>query len=88
MEAAMPTTINLTAEVPANHQLTITLPDEIPTGPADITLVVKSQTPPGLVTLGELAESEFFGLWRDREDIVNSADFARDLRKEAWSRQA
>jgi len=84
----MPTTINLTADVPANHQLTITLPDEIPTGPADIILVVKSQTPPELATLGALAESEYFGLWRDREDIVDSAAFAHDLRKEAWSRPA
>jgi hypothetical protein len=82
----MTTTINLTADIPANHQLTITLPDEIPTGPAEIMLIVASQTPAELATLGDLANSEFFGMWRDRQDIENNANFARDLRKEAWSR--
>jgi hypothetical protein len=30
--------------------------------------------------LGKLANLEFFGMWRDREDIRNSFEFARDLR--------
>ena len=41
-----------------------------------------------LRTLGDLARSEFFGLWRDRADIADSAAFARRLRAEAWSRAA
>ena len=84
----MVTTINLTADVPPNHQLTITLPNEIPTGPAEITLVVASQKAAELSTLGELAESEFFGLWRDRDDITDSADYASRLRDAAWNRES
>ena len=76
----------MTADVPPNHQFTITLPDEIPTGPAEIVLVVASQHPAPVSTLAELAESEFFGLWRDRDDIADSADDARALRDKAWSR--
>ena len=82
----MSTTITLTADVPPNHQLTITLPDEIPIGPAEIVLVVASQQPAPIATLAELAESDFFGLWRDRDDIPESAEYARALRERAWSR--
>ena len=82
----MSTTITLTANVPPNHQLTITLPDEIPTGPAEIVVVIASQQPAPVGSLAELAESEFFGLWRDRDDVADSADYARALREKAWSR--
>jgi hypothetical protein len=37
-------------------------------------------------TLGELLESEFFGMWKDREDITDSAAYARHLRETAWRR--
>ncbi len=37
-------------------------------------------------TLGELLESEFFGMWKDREDISDSATYARHLREIAWRR--
>jgi hypothetical protein len=80
-------TVNLTAEVPLNRELHITLPADIPVGPADIVIVVSS---PGhsTSTLGQLADSEFFGMWRDRPDITNGAQFARDLRSKGWKRSA
>jgi hypothetical protein len=37
-------------------------------------------------TLGELADSQFFGLWRDRTDITDNIEFARQLRSNAWNR--
>jgi hypothetical protein len=41
---------------------------------------------PRLRTLGDLAHSELFGLWRDRADVGDSVEFARRLRADAWSR--
>jgi hypothetical protein len=79
-------TISLTIDVPDNREMRITLPDDVPTGPAEIVVVVASHAATALQTLGELASSEFFGMWSNRDDITDSAEFARQLRNTAWSR--
>ena len=79
-------TINLTTEVPPSREVRIKLPDDIPLGPAEMVVIVASQAPTTGHTLGDLAHSEFFGMWRDRTDIGDSAEFARRLRAQAWSR--
>jgi hypothetical protein len=35
-------------------------------------------------TLGEILDTEFFGMWRDREDLPDSPTLARALRAQAW----
>ncbi len=81
-------TVNLDADIPPNRELHITLPADVPTGPAEIVVVVSSPTRPSVLTLGDLANSEFFGMWRDRSDIEDSFEFARTLRSEGWKRSA
>ena len=81
-------TVSLTTEVPANREVRITLPADVPTGPAEIVVVVASRAGSPARTLGDLLRSEFFGMWRDRTDIDDSAEFARRLRAEAWGRPA
>jgi hypothetical protein len=54
---------------------TVNLRADIPANPAS-----------NASTLGELANSEFFGMWRDRADIEDSFEFARDLRSHGWKR--
>ena len=81
-------TLNLTADIPANRELHITLPADFPQGLADIVLVVSPSKEQKASTLGDLLNSEFFGMWRDRTDIGDSVDFARDLRCEGWKRSA
>jgi hypothetical protein len=88
MEATMVKTINLTANVPPSREVRITLPNDVPTGPAEIVVVIASRVGASTRTLGDLLHSEFFGMWRDRADIGDSAEFARRLRAEAWSRAA
>lgn len=73
-------TVNLNADIPPNRELHIALPADVPTGPAEIVVVVSSPTRPSASTLGDLANSEFFGIWRDRSDIEDSFQFARTLR--------
>jgi hypothetical protein len=81
-------TVNLNAEIPPNREIHITLPPDVPVGPAEIVLVVSSPTGACRSTFGDLADSEFFGMWADRADIRDSAEFARDLRADAWKRPA
>ncbi len=81
-------TITLSTNVPPNREVHLVLPDDVPLGPAEIVVVVASKASAALHTLGDLMGSEFFGMWRDRSDIDDSADFARRLRIEAWGRTA
>ncbi len=83
----MTKTITLTADVPPDREVRIQLPAEVPTGPADITVVVTPHGSNGGSTLGDLLHSEFFGMWRERDDISDSVEFAEHLRAEAWSRR-
>ena len=79
-------TLNLTADIPASRELHIVLPSDFPQGPAEIVVVVSPSKEPSMSTFADLRASEFFGVWRDRVDISDSADFSRDLRSEGWKR--
>ncbi len=81
-------TINLTVNVSPEREIHITLPRDVPLGLADIAVVIAPHTEPTHSTFGDLLNSEFFGMWRDRTDIGDSAEFAKRLREEAWSRSA
>jgi hypothetical protein len=83
-------TINVKADIPANRELDlhITLPADVPQGPADIVLVVASTAGSEFLKAGDLLDSDLFGMWRDRSDILDSIDFARTLRIEGWKRSA
>lgn len=80
----MAKTLNLNAEIPPNRELRITLPSDVPPGPAEIVLIVSPSIPTGGSTLGALAGSDFLGLWKDRQDLTES--FAQSLRSEGWKR--
>jgi hypothetical protein len=47
---------------------------------------LKSGEPP-VYTAGDLLQSGLVGLWADRDDIGDSIEFARRLRREAETRQ-
>jgi hypothetical protein len=81
-------TINLTTDIPLNREVRIMLPPDVPTGPAELVVVVAPRAGFTAKTLGDLAHSEFFGLWRDRTDLGDSVEYARQLRTEAWRRAA
>ena len=84
----MSKTLNIKADIGPDREIRVTLPDDIPVGPAEITMIVNSVEEDNLPTLGEFLESEFFGMWKDRLDITDSAEFAAELRKKAWKRKA
>ncbi len=77
--------VTLTTTVTPERTLTIRVPEEIPTGPAEVIVVFAVEHPSRPYnTLGELRASEFFGMWRDRTDLADSPVLARMLREQAW----
>jgi predicted nucleic acid-binding protein len=56
-----------------------------------VEIIVLAEPPtlpqPPQLTAKRLLESDIVGLWQDREDVTDSAVFARQLREEAQRRQ-
>jgi hypothetical protein len=56
-----------------------------------VEVIVLTETPETIasahLTAKQLLESDLVGLWQDRQDIVDSAAYARQLREEAQRRQ-
>ena len=82
----MTRTVNVSATIPVNRELHITLPGDFPVGTAEILLLVTTPSAASTQTLGDLASSEFFGVWSGLADITDSVEFARDLRAQRWNR--
>ncbi len=80
-------TLTFNADVPPNRELRITLPSDVPVGSAAIVVTVSSSEG-AAATFGDLLDSEFFGMWRDRTEIADSMEYARKLRSESWNRPA
>lgn len=86
-------TVTLQADISPSRELRVMLPDGVPTGRHTIVLVIDEHAAPAPAcperrTLGDFLDSEFFGMWADRDDIGDSATFARELRERASRRSA
>lgn len=72
--------------VTADRQLIVTMPDEIAPGAVEvIVLHEKPNRAPRRRTKGR-ATHPAFGLWANRKDIADSADYAAALRQQLQSR--
>src|ERR1051325_9066695 len=72
-------TLRIHAKIPASRKIEITLPDDVPSGEADVVLSVTPSR--NKSTAKDLLNSEIRGMWSAREDIEDSIEFARALRK-------
>jgi len=73
--------------IPADRQLCIAVPKDIPPGPAEVVLIIAPQAPGEEdMTAGDLLRSPLCGIWKDRRDISDSVEFARSLRAKAEQR--
>lgn len=80
-------TLHFSTEIPANRELVLILPRDISTGHAEIVMQVSTEGQASAEsTMGSLLRSEFRGIWKDRTDILDSAQFAVELRQRAWDR--
>lgn len=73
-------------EITNSREIHITLPADVPVGPATLSVEISTQENKRGKTLGDLLRSEFFGMWQDRTDIENGIIFAHQLRENAWKR--
>jgi hypothetical protein len=88
----MAKTLNLTAEIANDREILITVPEDFPIGRVRITVTQEDSSEAS--TLGDLLDPEFFGMWKDRTDIVDTDSFASQLRHgideetRAWKEQS
>jgi hypothetical protein len=80
-------TIACKVVIPSDRQLHLTVPEDVPPGPAEVVLVIAPDIQPkkGL-TAGDLLRSPLRGIWKDRTDIGDSLEYAHKLRTEAERR--
>jgi hypothetical protein len=82
-------TVTYNVVIPADRQLHVTVPEDVPPGPAEIVLVIAPEAPVEQeqgMTAGDLLQSPLCGIWKDRADIGDSVQFARSLRSRAEQR--
>ena len=74
-------TITSKVVISADRQLHLSVPEDVPPGPAEIVLVIMPEPAPAKsLTAGDLLQSPLFGIWKDRTDIADSVEYARKLR--------
>ncbi len=81
-------TITIRTSIPESRTIEVALPPDTPTGDAEVVITVVPDAPPRRSTAQDLLDSEVFGMWADRTDIADSAEYARELRTRAWARHA
>lgn len=79
-------TFTLRAHIPESRRVEVTLPPDVPLGDAEMVIVVAPTESIRRSTGRDLLESGIFGMWADRTDIADSAEFASELRELAWRR--
>ena len=79
-------TVTFKVMIPADRQLHLMVPEDIPPGEAEIVVIAPEDAPTKGMTAGDLLRSPLFGIWKDRTDIGDSLEFARKLRAEAERR--
>ncbi|HDQ73918.1 MAG TPA: hypothetical protein ENN19_17750 [Chloroflexi bacterium] len=78
--------VKLETTVTPERTLTLRVPEDMPAGSTEIIVVfAPTESPPARhCTLGDLRASEFFGMWRNRDDLPDTPTFARTLREQTW----
>lgn len=81
-------TLRLFVEILPQREIHIKVPEDVPTGPAEVVVVIASPEAPSkpMGTAGDLLQSPLFGLWADRDDIEDPISYARHLRALAEQR--
>lgn len=78
--------IDATVTMGEDHVVTLTLPADVPPGELRITGEVKPTEQARKLTGAELADSEFFGDWADRDDLPRTNEEFIQWRRRLWER--
>jgi hypothetical protein len=74
------------AVVPPDHRLVLQVPEEVPAGPVEVVVRTVPSAEVKHGTGADLLASDLFGIWKDRADIEDTIEFARELRRRAEQR--
>lgn len=78
--------ISFKTVIPKDRKLSIELPPQVPTGAAELVVIVSPASLPRGKTAGDLLNSPLVGMWKGRTDITDTIQFARELRKRGEAR--
>jgi predicted nucleic acid-binding protein len=68
-------TIACKVVIPTDRQLHISVPEDVPLGPAEVVVVIVPEgEPEKRGTAGDLLRSPLFGIWKDRTDIGTASN--------------
>lgn len=76
--------ITIQGHVTPEGKLEVELPADFPSGPVQVEVSQMIESLSSGIPLGNLVE--IAGIWKDRTDIVDSVDYARELRRRASRR--
>lgn len=70
------------AEILPDHTMVLKMPEDIPPGPVTVTLTVEPEGESNKInTLGDFLNSEFFGMFSDRDDLPKTNGEFREWRR-------
>jgi hypothetical protein len=88
MEDPSMKTIACKVVIPIDRQLKISVPEDVPHGPAEVVVVIVPESVGEKGgTAGDMLRSPLFGIWKYRTDIGDSVEYARKLRAKAEQRR-
>jgi hypothetical protein len=88
VKGRMSHTIHVEATVAADHTVKFELPADVPTGPVRMTVTVEPNGAPDKPSPKEFLQSEFFGMWADRDDLPATNEEFTEWRRKLWDRSS
>ena len=77
-------TLTVDGEIGEDHILKVEMPDDVPVGPARVTVTTEVETKKPIRTLGELLDRGFVGMYADRTDLPTTPEEFAAWRKKIW----
>ena len=62
----------------------VVVPEDVPVGPAEVTLTFDAEPRAKIRTFGDLLDSGFVGMFADRDDLPRTNEEFRAWRKRLW----
>jgi hypothetical protein len=80
-------TLTANGEVGKDHIRKVEMPEDVPVGPARVTVTIETEIKEPIRTLGDLLDSGFVGMYADRTDLQTTPEEFAAWRNKIWSTQ-
>jgi hypothetical protein len=82
----MSRTLQIFGEVHPNHTITVSVPTDVPVGPALVTVTVEDDPASSIQTFGDLLRSGFVGSLPEDSELPRTGEEFAAWRKKLWER--